>query len=117
MGPNPISYLSIGSIPVGPGSHSVVYALSGSISSFKIVGRELTAAEIKSEADKVLPYKSGLHNEILQNSIITEGFTAFTQRNIDPFDDTRDERISYQQLLISLQMFLECPRSNQSLIL
>lgn len=95
IGPSPTSFLTVGTIPVGT-FPSFVYCLSGAISSLKVIGRELTAAEILSEADLALPYESGLWNRILQESIVVEGYTAFNQRDVDPFDDTRDESIVEQ---------------------
>lgn len=69
------------------------FAFSGSISNVKINTRALSQAEVRAEYARVFPVQGGAINTALAESIIVPGFQAVTIRNIDPFDDTRDERI------------------------
>lgn len=84
--------LWVGTQPTG-GGNLVQLAYSGSLSNVKIIGRALTQEEIRAEYATVFPIEGGAFNEALANSIVVEGFTPVTIRNLDPFDDTRDERI------------------------
>lgn len=59
----------------------------GSLASVKIINRVLTLAEIQQEANRLLipTYNDG--------AIVIDGFTPLIQREIIPYDETRDERI------------------------
>jgi hypothetical protein len=60
----------------------------GRISNVKIIPSALTADEISAEYSKL---GSTIFNT--DNAVIMEGFTPVTQREISPFNDTRDEKI------------------------
>lgn len=69
-------------------SDSSFSAWDGRLSSIKFVRRALTATEIFDEYNR-------LNNTIFKTdgAIRIEGYTPVIIRNIDPFDDTRDEKI------------------------
>jgi hypothetical protein len=94
MGNAPDTYLTVGSTPFFFFVLSYIsFPYSGSMSSLKFVGRELTAAEVLREAQIALPYQSGLWNQLIQQSTIIPGYLPLIQREADPFDDTADEEI------------------------
>lgn len=96
--------LWIGTTP-GSTGELAAFCYSGSISNVKIIGRALTQEEVRAEYARVFPIEGGAFNQALANSIIVEGFTPVTIRNLDPFDDTRDERL-VEQLQTTNQEFI-----------
>jgi len=74
--------LTVGNTDQGAGG------FDGGISDLKIIDRALTTNEVEEESDRLL-------KPIVDRSlaVIIEGFTPFIQREISPFDETRDESI------------------------
>jgi len=96
--PSPSSFLTIGGAPNFFFAFSLtdLFGFSGSMSSVKIINRQLSSAEILDEAQFALPYESGFWNQLVQQSTIIPGFLPLIRRDVDPFDDTADEEIAGQ---------------------
>jgi len=101
----PAAASSVAFLQVGGGYASSAWqpslAFSGSLSSLKLLDRELTQAEVIEEFKLALPYASGETNRLLQSSIVIDGYTTSNQRNVVPFNDIGDEQIVDQITKIS----------------
>lgn len=77
--------LTVGNLDEGVGGYD------GAFASLKIIDRALSPAEMQIEANHLFNPPVNL-----SGAIQIDGYVAFIQRDVDPFDDTRDEQIVEQ---------------------